>query len=174
MEPSTAAIVTSPLYTVVLLAHVVSGLLGFGVVMATGIQANGLRRVVPGPVPDRLVRFFRPGTNWAAFLLFLVPVFGVALLVLSRGRFRADAPWVLAGIACWTASALAAVRGVWPAERRLQALVAAASASASGTTELAAPAVAAEVERLARRAARASAICDVCYVVAFALMFAKP
>lgn len=174
METPTAAIVTSPLYTVVLLAHVISGLLGFGVVMATGIQANSLRRSVPGTVPDRLVRFFRPGTNWAAFVLFLVPVFGIALLVLSRGRFRADSVWVLSGIACWTVAAVAAVRGVWPAERRLQALVGAASASAGESVEILAPEVVAEVERLGRQAARLSAICDVSYVVAFALMFAKP
>jgi hypothetical protein len=174
MESQTVAIVTAPLYTVVLLAHVISGLLGFGVVMATGIQANGLRRAVPGTVPDRLVRFFRPGTNWAAFILFLVPVFGIALLVLSRGHFRADAPWVLAGIACWTIAALAAIRGVWPAERRLQALVGAAVAPSGGPVDVRSPEVVAEVELLGRRAARASAISDVCYVVAFALMFAKP
>lgn len=174
MQSPTVAIVTSPLYTVVLLAHVIVGVLGFGVVMATGIQANSLRQAMPGPVPERLVRFFRPGTNWAAFLLFLVPVFGVALLVLSRGRFRADAPWVLAGIACWTIAAVAAVRGVWPAERRLQALLAQAGVRTGGAAEVVAADVVAEIERLGRRAARASAICDVCYVVAFALMFAKP
>jgi uncharacterized membrane protein len=101
------------------------------VAVAAG-SALALRRVLArgGPVPEALARYFRPGVNWAGRTLFLVPVFGVALLLMSGGRWGLSDTWVSTGLAGWALVALVAEGALWPEERRLQDVVAALAAGA--------------------------------------------
>jgi hypothetical protein len=55
--------------------------------------------------------------------LYGVPVFGFALISSSRGAFAAGDGFVVAGLGLWALSAVAAEGVVWPAERRIQAVV---------------------------------------------------
>ena len=73
-----------------------------------------------GPLPDALVRYYRPGVNWVGRVLFLVPVLGVALVAMSGGEWGRSDAWVTIGLAAVGGVAVAAEAVLWPAERRLQ------------------------------------------------------
>jgi len=126
----TPATTTSPGYDLVLLAHVLTAVVGLGALAVAAGSALALRGVLRrgGPVPDALARYYRPGVNWAGRVLFLVPVFGVALLAMSGGQWSFADLWVTVGMAVWAVVAVAAEVLVWPGERRLQAVVAALAA----------------------------------------------
>ena len=72
-----------------------------------------------------VVRYYRPGVNWVGRVLFLVPVLGVALIAMSGGQWGYADGWVSTGLAVWVVVAMVAEGVLWPAERRLQQVVAA-------------------------------------------------
>ncbi len=146
-------------YDIVLLAHVLSALAGLGVVALAGGYALVLRR--PGPPSSGVRRYYRPGVNWAGRALFLVPVFGVALMALSGGDWSYADGWVLGGILLWAGAAVLAEMVLWPAERRLQC-------------EVAAPTTSARLGRRCLVVAGAAGGVVVLLVAAAALMVAKP
>lgn len=127
-----AASTTSPGYDLVLLAHVLAAVVGLVALAVAAGSALALRRVLArgGPVPEVLARYYRPGVNWAGRVLFLVPVFGVALLLMSGGQWGLSDTWVSLGLAGWALVALAAEAALWPEERRLQSVVATLAVSA--------------------------------------------
>jgi uncharacterized membrane protein len=49
-----------------------------------------------------------------------IPVFGFALLAMSRGAYALGQGWVLGGLAIFAAVALLGEGVLWPAEQRLQ------------------------------------------------------
>ncbi len=109
-------------YDVVLLAHVLSALIGLVVVVVAGAYALALRR--SGPPSDTVCRYYRPGVNWAGRTLFLVPVLGVALMAMSGGDWSYADGWVFGGIVLWAGAAILAEMVLWPGERALQGEVA--------------------------------------------------
>jgi hypothetical protein len=111
----------SAAYDIVLLAHVLSALVGFGAVVVAGGFAVILSR--SGTGSEAIRRYYRPGVNWAGRILFLVPVFGVALVAMSHGEWSFSDGWVAAGFGLWAVVAVGAEMALWPAERRLQAAV---------------------------------------------------
>jgi hypothetical protein len=121
---------TGPAFDVVLLLHVTAVVVGLGAVVVSGVQAGRLwsfGRSSAGraaPFPQSLREYFAPGVNWVARVLYAVPVFGVVLLALSSGRFGFGDAWVQAGLGLWVIATLVAEWLHWPAERRIQALVA--------------------------------------------------
>lgn len=128
----TSATTTSPGYDLVLLAHVLSavvGLVALGVAAGSALALRGVLRR-GAPVPEALARYYRPGVNWAGRVLFLVPVFGVALLVMSDGQWGFGDTWVTLGMAVWAGVAVLAEAALWPDERRLQDMVASIPAGA--------------------------------------------
>ena len=129
-----AASTTSPAYDLVLLAHVLTAVIGLVALAVSAGSALALRSVLVrgAPVPDALARYYRPGVNWAGRTLFLVPVFGVALLLMSGGRWALSDTWVSMGLAGWALVALAAEGALWPEERRLQVVVATLGNGAGG------------------------------------------
>jgi len=111
--------VTGPGYDVLLGAHVLSAALGFGAVAASGVYAARGRRA-PDPRRERsLLRYFRPGTNWAARCLLLTPILGGTLLW-AGDRSAASEAWPWIGLGFWTLAAAIAGSWCWPAERRIQ------------------------------------------------------
>jgi uncharacterized membrane protein len=109
-------------YDVVLLAHVLSVLIGLGAVVASGAYAVVLRR--SGPGSESVRRYYRPGVNWGGRVLVLVPLFGVALVLMSQGDWSFSDGWITIGLAAWVAVAMVAEMVLWPTERRLQEAVA--------------------------------------------------
>ncbi len=110
-------------YDIVLLAHVLSVVASFGVVVVAGSYALALRR--PGPPSEAVRRYYRPGVNWAGRALFLVPVLGVALIAMSGGDWSYAEGWVLGGLGLWATAAFLAELALWPGERSLQVVAAA-------------------------------------------------
>lgn len=117
----------SPAYDLVLLAHVLAALVALVAVAVAGGHAVALRSVLRagGPVPSVLVRYFRPGVNWAGRSLLAVPVLGLALVAMSHGAWSVGDEWVTLGLVLWFAAAGLAESVLWPGERRLQVAVAA-------------------------------------------------
>ncbi len=121
----------SKTYDLVLLAHVLAAVVGMVAVVVSGGFALTLRGALAadGPLPVAVVRYYRPGINWVGRVLFLVPVLGAALIAMSGGQWGYSDAWVAIGLAVWTVVAMAAEGMLWPAERRLQRLVAAREAA---------------------------------------------
>ena len=117
---------TSAAYDLVLLAHVLTAVVGLVAVVVAGSFAWTLRGALRAgrPVPGSVTRYYRPGVNWVGRVLFAVPVLGIALVAMSGGQWRWSDTWVSAGLAAWAVVAVVAESVVWPGERRLQDVVA--------------------------------------------------
>lgn len=155
-------------FDVVLGLHVASALVALASVAATGAYAGMVGSAAGGKQIDARRaqaqrRFFRPGPNWPARVIFLVPVFGIALLAMDGGFTRVREAWLLASIGCWLAAAVVALLNLWPAEARIQRVL-------ETSTDLGHP----ELARAARQASLSATIVDLLMVAAFVLMVIKP
>jgi len=124
--------------------------------LATPRSALGIRDA------EEVARYFEGGPSLASRgALCVLGVSGVALL--AMGEARASTLWVQVGLAVWALVAATAGVGIWPAERRLQALQGRSGAGCS----LEAPA---RYRRVMRTGAAASAA----LVAAAVVMTLKP
>jgi hypothetical protein len=146
-------------YDTVLLAHVLSVLVGFGAVAAAGGYALALAR--SGPESEPIRRYYQPGINWAGRVLFLVPIFGIVLILMSHGQYGYSDQWVGTGLVLWAVVATIGELALWPAERRLQVSV--------GD-----PGPVTDLRSQCLRVAGMSAAVLVLLIVATVLMVAKP
>ena len=197
MRPASLAIAqpppTGPGYDVVLLLHVACVLTALVTVVVSGISAARLAAVPPDGRPgDALLRYYAPGVNWAGRAIYGVPVFGFALLAMSRGAFDLGDRWVLGGLLVWALVAVGAEGILWPTEQRIRSLLVLPGQGApppgtpvpagEGVVGAALPQgivtltdeVLAEVRRLCRRAARSSAVLVAAIVVGSVLMVVQP
>lgn len=168
-------------YDLVLVAHVLSAVVAVGAVLATGAYASVAGR--PGALGGQgaVRRYFRPGTNWLSRVLYAVPILGVVLVVLGHGTGRLGELWLWLSTLLWVLAAALAQGVLWPAERTLQALLAApvggAPAAAGGTeagVAKAEGAAAGDVGPVSRRAAIAAASIDLCLLAAIVVMIGRP
>ena len=113
-------------FDIVLLLHVGCVVVGLVTTTAAAATASRLRRLLRAgtPPPEPLVRYFRPGVNWAGRTVYGIPVFGFALLAMSQGAYALRDGWVLGGLALFAGVALLGEGVLWPAERRLQTALA--------------------------------------------------
>lgn len=151
-------------FDLLLLGHVLCALAALGTVAISGLQAHRLLgEELRGElsVPSR--RYYTPGTNWAARVIYGVPVFGFALLAASKGAYGLDDVWVLTGLSLWVLAAGLAEAVLWPTERRVQAIVA-----ARRTTDP--PRLSAACRKVRRSAAAVLAV----LVLATIIMFVRP
>jgi uncharacterized membrane protein len=152
---------TTPLFTVLLLAHVLSALVGFGSMALTGLFAWRAAGGPATPFAPQVRRYFRPGVNWAGRLVYLVPVFGVALILTSPHSYGFGDRFVQTGVGLWVLAAGLAESLVWPAERRIQDIVSGEWAELAGE----------DLSRLCRQVAGAALLLVVVFLVAVVLMF---
>lgn len=165
LDALTRAVPEGPGYSILLLLHVAAGVVGFGALAITGLQAARVLRGPAQPGAEALRRYFRPGVNWVGRALYAVPVLGFALLADSRGAFHAGDGWVVAGLGLWLAALSGAEAVVWPGERRIQLMV---------TQRWDDPAVLPLLERECRRVAAVSAALTGVFVAAVVVMVGKP
>ncbi len=159
------AVPTGPTYSVLLLAHAASAVIGFGALAVSGVQANAAAKG-PGSARDEAVRrYFRPGINVVARVLYGVPVFGFALIAASHGAFMAGDGFVIAGLVLWAVAVGVAETALWPAERRVQEMVTDDWAKAVDDGSLA---------RHCRRVVTGSVALAAVFVAAVVLMVARP
>jgi uncharacterized membrane protein len=166
-QPSGAA------FDVVLLLHVACAVVGIVTVATAAATARRLGHLARTgtPLPEPLRRYFRPGINWAGRTIYGIPVFGFALIAMSRGAYTLGDGWVSGGLALFVALALVAEGVLWPTERRLQHAVAAAGTPAAGPGERPpTEPVTADAARMERAAVGALVL----LVAATVLMVAQP
>ncbi len=148
-------------YDAVLVLHVLSAVIGFGALAVTGGYAATARRSLP-EVPDSIRRYFSPGTNLPARLLYAVPLLGGALVGMSGGDIGFDQAWLAASLGLWVVAAAVAQAVVWPGERAVQARL--ASGEDAGES----------LDRALRRVSLGAGAVDLAAAAAFALMVAQP
>ncbi len=168
-----------PGYDIVLLAHVLAVVAAFGAVAVAGAYAVVVSR--PGPIPESVVRYYRPGVNWAGRVLFAVPVLGLVLMAMSNGDWTFSDTWIAIGLVLWVVAASLAEMALWPSERRLQEAVTGllsvgGYAAAAGTPPEPAGASLLPVEfrSLCWRTTALSAVVAAILVGACVVMVAKP
>jgi hypothetical protein len=117
-------------FDVVLLLHVGCVVAGIVTTVTAAATAARLRRLLGTgiPVPEALRRYFRPGVNWAGRTVYGIPVFGFALVAMSQGAYALSDGWVLTGLGLFAAVVFVGEGILWPAERRVQAALAAGDA----------------------------------------------
>jgi hypothetical protein len=158
------AVPTGAVYSILLLLHVGTAVVGFGALVMTGVQARRARKGPAGAGAEGVRRFFRPGVNWAARALYAVPVFGFALISASKGAFTTNDGFVIAGLGLWAVATVVAEIVVWHGERRIQEVV--STSWTVGTND--------RFELACRRVALAAGVLSVVFVVAVVLMVAQP
>ena len=159
---------TGPGYDVLVVLHVLSAVIGFGAVGATGTYAGRARSVAEPRNDANLRRYFRPGTNWAERVMLLTPVLGAALLF-GGDRSAVSQPWPWIGLGCWVLAAGVASAWCWPAERRIQAwLAAGADSGRSVASELG------QFRDACRVVQRGAFAIAVLFLVAVVVMIAQP
>jgi len=158
----------TPGYDLLLVAHVAAGVVGFGAIGASGVEARAGRRS-PDPARDlALRRFFAPGVDWAARVVFLVPILGLPLLFGAAPQDESLAyPWV--GLGLWVAATGVATASCWPAERRAQQVLA-RLAEAPGSE----PTALAEFRQACTAMERAVGVISLLFLAAVAVMIAQP
>jgi hypothetical protein len=153
-----------------MLAHALCALIGFGALGTTGAYAQAVTKSENPYTSEALQRFFRPGHNLASAMIGLVPLLGAGLLFAQHGK---DAhllyPWI--GLVLWIAAAGIATGLIWPAEHKLQLLLAsrrAISPHAPSVVERG------ELAVLARQCLLGATLTTACFLAAFVVMIAQP
>jgi uncharacterized membrane protein len=116
-----------PAFDLVLLLHVGCVVVGLVTLVASAAAAGRLRALLrqpDDPLPETVARYFRPGVNWAGRAVYGIPVFGFVLLALSHGAYALRDGWVMSGLLVFVVVVLVAEGLLWPAERRLQVVLA--------------------------------------------------
>jgi len=157
-------------FDVVLLLHVGCVVVGVVTTATAAATAARLRRLVGSsrPLPEPLRRYFRPGVNWAGRTVYGIPVFGFALVAMSRGAYALGQGWVLGGLAVFAALALVGEGMLWPAEQRVQ--VALSQVDDGGGGDVTVQTLECDATVLSRAAVAALAL----LVVGTVLMVAQP
>ncbi|MGO8875669.1 MAG: DUF2269 family protein [Acidimicrobiales bacterium] len=160
---------STPLYDVLLVAHVVAAVVGFGALAVAGVAAASAGGSAD-PVSDEGVRrFFRAGRDWPARVIFLVPVLGLALL-LGGDSGDLHAPWPWIGLCLWTIATAVATALCWPAEQAAQETFAALQGASPEATE----ALLRQFRLACRRMERAAGAISVCFLAAVLVMILQP
>ncbi len=153
-----------PAYSLVLVAHMLAAVVGFGTVGLTGWHAGRAAQGPLAPGAPAVRRYFRSPTNWAPRAVYAVPVLGFALVGLSHGAFRPDDGFVVTGLVLWAGAVAVAEMVVWPAERRLVGVV----AGDWGAADLVA------VTAVCRRIELGASVLVVLFVAATVVMVVQP
>lgn len=161
---------SSNLYRVLLLLHVLFSIAGFGGVLFNGLYAAQAARR-GGPAGRAVSEANYSVASIAEIFILLVPVSGIALMWASEGA------WDLADLWIWLSLALFAIAFVvsrvvlMPGHRAINQLLAEME---SHPADAGPPPQIRDVERLGRRQAVAGASLDVMLVVILVLMIWKP
>ena len=158
---------TGPSYDLVVGLHVLSAVVGFGAVSVSGAYASRARSVAEPHRDPGLKRYFHPGTNWAERALLLTPVLG-AIVLWSGDRSAVSQVWPWIGLGCWVLAAAVATGRCWPAERKMQAWLAAVP----GDEEPAPPR--AEFREACRAVQGGASVISLCFLVAVVVMIWQP
>lgn len=161
--------VDSTLYQVLLLAHILLAIVGFGGVMLNGLYAAKAKQR-SGPEGRAISEANFEVASIAEYAIFAVPVVGILLVWASEQRWSFSDLWIWLSLAI-TAVALVVARAVLtPGHRRINALLVAAEQGAA--TEP--PPQLAEIERLGKIQGVAGGVLNLATLALLVLMIWKP
>jgi hypothetical protein len=157
-------------YVSLILAHALCALIGFGALAATGAYAQAVRASRDPFSSETLRRYFRPGHNVASATIVAVPILGGCLLVAQHGQdLHLAYPWI--GLACWGVAATVAATVVWPAERKLQGMLA---VSDEGPAHVVSSESRGVLDAVAARCFTGASVTTVCFAIAVVVMLLQP
>ena len=159
----------SNLYRVVLAAHIILSIGGFGAVLLNGVYAAHTQKR-PGPEGRAISEANYAVSNIAEALILAVPVSGLVLVWVSDGAWSFSDLWIWASIVAFVV-ALGISRGVlMPGHRRINALLLAMEQQpvADPGPQLA------EIDRIGKASAASGAALNVLLVIIVVLMIWKP
>jgi hypothetical protein len=157
-------------YVSLIIAHALCALIGFGALAATGAYAQAVRNSRDPFSSETLRRYFRPGHNVASATIVAVPILGGCLLLAQHGEdVHLAYPWI--GLACWGVAATVAATVIWPAERKLQGMLA---ISQQEPAEPASEQSLGVLDSAASRCLTGASVTTVCFVVAVVVMLLQP
>ena len=84
---------TSGVYIVLLIAHIVSVVVGIGGVMLNGVY-GAQAKARPGPAGRAIVEANYKVTEIATYAIYAIPVFGVLLVLASHDAVKFSQPWL--------------------------------------------------------------------------------
>jgi hypothetical protein len=161
--------VSGPAYDLLLVAHVFVGLVGFGAIAIAGVAAATARQSGDPSNDASVRRFFKPGPDWPARLILLVPVLGLALLY-GGDRSGAGTAWPWIGLCIWVVAVGIASAICWPAERAAQTTL----GELSGAPAEDSAALVAQFRTSCRQMELATGAISVCFVAAVVVMIIQP
>ena len=166
--------INSGLYKILLLLHIVTVIVGLGAVTLNGLYGNQakLRRGAEGLAIAEATDFV---THVAEYVIYLIPVFGVLLVMASDKVWSFSQAWIWLSVVVYVV-ALGISHGVMkPTYRRMLELM--RELAAVGPSPAAAggpPPQAVELEAKGRTMGMAGGLLNVLLVVLVALMIWKP
>jgi hypothetical protein len=147
----------SGIYDLLVAAHLIAALAGFGAVALSGIYGGlAARSGEPGSAEESARYFRAPGR--AEWLILAVPFLGAAALGARPSGADFGDVWVIGGLLIWAAAACLLLGVVRPAERDLRRTAAAGRPATDP----------------ARRLKWGAIACDVLFAAALVLMIAQP
>jgi hypothetical protein len=164
-------------YVSLIIAHALCALIGFGALAATGAYAQAVRNSRDPFSSETLRRYFRPGHNVASATIVAVPILGGCLLLAQHGQdVHLAYPWI--GLACWGVAATVASTVIWPAERKLQGMLAVREDGpdepAKEPAEVGSDQHRGALDTAASRCLTGASVTTVCFVVAVVVMLLQP
>jgi uncharacterized membrane protein len=161
----------SDIYKIVLVAHILVAIIGFGAVFLNGVYANEMKR---RKGPDALAIY---EANWKVtkigeYFIYAVPILGIALVGMSDKQFEFSQTWVWLALALYVVALGLSHALLLPAVKRIGVLM--REMLAAGPPVGGPPPQAAEVEVLGKRAAAVGATLNLLLIVILGLMVFKP
>lgn len=169
--------VTSGIYRLVLVLHILSAIVGFGAVLLNGIYADEIKK---HQGPEGIAIFdanWRASVKWGEKFIYAVPIFGLALVGMSDKVIKFSHTWVWLALVLYVI-ALGIVHGIHlPNLRRMRALMgelAAMGPPPAGTQSAGPPPQVAEIERRGQTANMLGMLLSLFVVAILVLMVFKP
>ena len=161
--------VSQPLYDLLLVAHVVVAVVGFGAIAAAGLAASSARGCRDPAGDEAVRRFFKTGPDWPARFILGVPLLALALLF-GGDRAAVHFPWPWIGLSLWTLATGVATALCWPAEHNAQRALVALQAAAPEASD----GLLGQFREECRRIELAAGAISVCFVAAVLVMIFQP
>jgi hypothetical protein len=161
----------SDIYKVVLVAHILCAIVGFGAVFLNGVYASEMKR---RRGPDALAIFeanFKV-TKIGEYFIYAVAILGIALVGMSDKQFEFSQTWVWLALVLYVIAIGLSHSLLLPSVKRIGVLM--REMVAAGPPAGGPPPQAAEVAVLGKRAAAVGATLDVMLIVILGLMVFKP
>jgi uncharacterized membrane protein len=161
----------SGIYKLLLLLHILSVVVGLGAVMLNGLYAAQAQKR-PGPTGRAVSEANEAIGNVAQYVIYLIPVFGLLLVMFSDGAWKLSQTWVWLALVLYVIAIGIAHAMLIPGHRRINELLAEMEqgpAPAGGP-----PPQVATIQEIGKRQAMAGMTNNLLVVVLIGLMIWKP